>query len=278
VLVQPGVYAFDDEARRLLGAFVAQTALAIGRSRLAGEEEKARAAAQSERFKSTFLASVSHDLRTPLTAIKAAAEALLEDAESRRDTVHRDLSRSIDQEVDRLNRLVGNLLEISRIEAGSLPLRRLPEDFSEVVGGAVQHLTHQLADRTLEVDIPDDLPLISLDAVQVDRVLTNLLENAAKFSPAGTAVQLTARPQGTGLLVQIHNEGRPLTETERTKVFDKFFRLESERGNGSGTSLGLAICKGIVEAHGGAIWAAPDSEGVTFAFCLPESIETGAPG
>jgi two-component system sensor histidine kinase KdpD len=273
----PQSNTLDDEARRLLGAFVAQTALAVGRSRLAEEEEKARAAAESERFKSIFLASVSHDLRTPLTAIKAAAEGLREDAESRGDTAHGDLSRSIDQEADRLNRLVGNLLEISRIEAGSLPLRREPEDLSEIVGAAVQHLTHHLADRTLLVDIPESLPLVSLDAVQMDRVLTNLLENAAKFSPPGTAIRLAAGLEENGVLLRIHNEGRSLTEAERRQVFGKFFRLESERGNPHSTGLGLAICKGIMEAHGGAIWAEPDSTGVTFALSLPAPIEAGAP-
>lgn len=259
----------DEQARRLLGAFVAQTALAVGRSKLAEEEEKARAAAASERFKSTFLASVSHDLRTPLTAIKAAAEGLRQDAESRGDLAHRDLSIGIDQEADRLNRLVGNLLELSRIEAGGLPLRKAHEDLSEIVGSVVDRLAPLLGGRTLTVRIPEDLPLISADVTQIDRVLENLIDNAAKFSPPGSEIVMEAQQLGGKVDLRVKNAGHKLSEAERTSVFERFVRGDPSRGAPRGTGLGLAICKGIVEAHGGRIWAEDDLHGVTIVFSLP---------
>ena len=261
----------NQETRNLLDAFVAQTALAIGRAKLADEEEKARAAAESERMKSTFLASVSHDLRTPLTAIKAAAEGLREDAESRADEPHRELAAGIDREAARLDRLVGNLLEISRIEAGGLPLQKEPEDLSEVVGIAVGRLTSMLAGRTLTVSIPDELPMIPLDAVQIDRVLTNLLENAIKFSPEGSEIGLQAAMEGNSVSIRVRNSGRPLGTDDRRRIFDKFYRLDSGDRVPRGVGLGLAICKGIVEAHGGQIWEENDSGGVTFVVRLPLS-------
>ncbi len=265
----PGAPMPGEAPRDLLHAFVAQTALAVGRARLASEEEKAREAAESERMKSTFLASVSHDLRTPLTAIKAAADSLRQDAECRSDEVHRDLATSIDREVARLDRLVGNLLEISRIESGGLPLRRAPEDLSELVGSVAGRLAAQLADRQLSVSIPEDLPLVSLDAVQIERVLTNLIENAIKFSPAGSEIQIRAGLAGAEVWLSTHNASSRLSEQERERIFDKFYRLSSGGRGPSGVGLGLAICRGIVEAHGGRIWAENEGDGVTFVLRLP---------
>jgi two-component system sensor histidine kinase KdpD len=264
-----GERRLSDDRRRLLEAFTAQTALAAGRAKLAEEEDRARSAAESERMKSTFLATVSHDLRTPLTAIKAAAEGLRQDAESRSDSAHRDLATSIDHEVARLDRLVGNLLELSRIEAGGLPLRRAPEDLSEVVGTAVNRLSPLLAGRTLSVQVPEDLPLVSLDAVEIDRVLTNLLENAVKFSPEGSEIVLSVWREGQQIFMKVHNAGRPLPEAERRRIFDKFYRLDADGRGPRGVGLGLAICKGVVEAHGGSIWAENDADGVAFVFSLP---------
>jgi two-component system, OmpR family, sensor histidine kinase KdpD len=264
-----GVKAFESEQRRLLEAFVAQAALAISRARLREEEEKARAAEESERMKSIFLASVSHDLRTPLTAIKAAAEGLREDAVSRSDDAHRDLAEGIDEEVQRLDRLVGNLLEISRIESGDLPLRRAPEDLSEVIGTVVGRLTPVLHGRSLSVEIPDDLPLIQLDAMQIDRVLTNLIENAIKFSPQRSRIAVIASIEGDQMLIRVWNSGTSLSAEERHRIFDKFYRIDSAGAGRAGVGLGLAICKGIVEAHGGDIRAENENQGVSFIIKIP---------
>jgi len=268
-LPDPKARPLTPELGRLLEAFVAQTALAVGRSMLVEEEEKARAAAASERFKSTFLASVSHDLRTPLTAIKAAAEGLRQDAELREDLEHRGLCVSIGQEVDRLDRLVGNLLEISRIDAGALPLRKSPEDLSELIGSVVPRIGPLLGERTLTVHIPEELPLIPLDAAEMDRVLMNLIENAAKFSPNGSEITVDVTAEAREAVLRIRNAGRPLEPADRTRIFRRFFRREDGSNGARGTGLGLAICKGIIDAHGGRIAAEADAGGVTVMVALP---------
>jgi two-component system sensor histidine kinase KdpD len=256
-----------DQAR-LLGAVVAQAALAISRTRLSEEEERARAAAESDRMKSTFLASVSHDLRTPLTAIRTAASGLRRAAPAHGDA-YDELAAGIEREVDRLNRLVDNLLEMSRIEAGALPPQKAPEDIAELAGTALERLAPLLRDRRLTARLAPDLPLVPLDAVQIDRVLTNLLENAAKFSPPGGLILLEAHAQGDELRVSVHNQGPRLPQDQRVRIFDKFYRLDAPPGGVRGTGLGLAICKGIVEAHGGRIWAENDPTGVSVIFTLP---------
>ncbi len=255
-----------DQAR-LLAAVVAQAALAIGRTRLAEEEERARAAAESDRMKSTFLASVSHDLRTPLTAIRTAASGLRRASLARHDAVYDELAAGIEREVDRLNRLVDNLLEMSRIEAGALPPQKAPEEIGELAGTALARLAPLLRDRRVTVQLAPDLPLVPLDAAQIDRVFTNLLENAAKFSPPGGLIVLEAFAEGGELRVSVHNDGPSLPDDQRGRIFDKFYRLDA--GGGRGTGLGLAICKGIVEAHGGRIWAENDPRGVSVIFTLP---------
>jgi two-component system sensor histidine kinase KdpD len=260
---------FDDETRHLLDAFVAQTALAVGRAKLAAEEEKARAAAESERMQTVFLASVSHDLRTPLTSIKAAAESLQEDAVVRHDEPHRELASAIDREASRLDRLVGNLLEISRIEAGGLPLRKIPEDLSELAGTVVGRVTPMLGGRRLNVAIPDDLPLISLDPVEMDRVLTNLLENAIKVSPPDSEIDLSARISGGLVEIRVRNTGPILSDEDRRRIFDKFYRQDVGSSGPRGVGLGLAICKGIVEAHEGKISVENEPDGVSFVIDLP---------
>jgi two-component system sensor histidine kinase KdpD len=272
------VAAYADAGRDLLGgdrirmleAFAAQTALATSRGRLAQEEERARLAAEASRLKSIFLATVSHDLRTPLTAIRAAAAALQVHSWSSGGSADgEELAQSIDREAERLNRLVGDLLEMSRIEAGGLPPRKTPEDLAEIAGTVLERLKSQLALRTVLVRIPGDLPLVPLDAVQIDRVLTNLLENAAKFSPAHGRIVLEAVGDGQELHVSVYNDGARLPEHEHLRIFDKFYRLDPGAVGQEGTGLGLAICKGIVEAHGGRIWAENDREGVGIVFTLP---------
>jgi two-component system sensor histidine kinase KdpD len=266
---RPDHEPLSDERTRLLGSFAAQAALAIGRMRLAEGEERSRAAAESDRLKSTFLASVSHDLRTPLTAIKAAASGLRRGAHARGDTPHEDLAASIDGEVDRLNRLVGNLLEMSRIEAGGLPPQKTLGDIAEVAGTVVQRIQPLLGGRRLTAIFPPDLPLLPFDAAQVDRVLTNLLENAVKFSYPNSAVVLEAFVRDDEMRVRVHNDGPHIADLDMVRVFDKFYQAGNDASGARGTGLGLAISKGIVEAHGGRIWAENDPTGVRVTFALP---------
>ncbi len=220
-------------------------------------------------MKSTFLASVSHDLRTPLTAIRTAASGLRRGSPARHDPVYDDLAAGIEREVDRLNRLVDNLLEMSRIEAGALPPHKAQQDIAELAGTAIERLAPLLRERRLTTQLSPDLPLVPLDAVQIDRVLTNLLENAAKFSPANGLIVLEAYAEAGELRVSVHNQGPQLPESQRARIFDKFYRLDAAPGGVRGTGLGLAICKGIVEAHGGRIWAENDPTGVSVIFTLP---------
>jgi two-component system sensor histidine kinase KdpD len=253
---------------RLLHAFAGQAALAIERARLAREEARAREAAASERMKSVFLASVSHDLRTPLTAIRTAAAGLREALSDRLTPPLDQLTASIDGEAARLNRLVENLLEMSRIEAEGLPPSLSPEDLGEIIGSVVHRLRPLLNGRRLALDLPDDLPPVPLDAIQIDRVISNLLENAVKFSPPGSMIRLNAWLAGDRVCVRLRNESEPLSAEERLHIFDKFYR-RAVAGASGGTGLGLAICKAIVEAHGGRICAEDDPSGVAIVFSLP---------
>jgi two-component system sensor histidine kinase KdpD len=262
----------------LLQAFAAQAALAIGRSQLAEEEERTRQVANSERMKSIFLASVSHDLRTPLTTIRTAAAGLRQALGERFASPFAELTDSIDVEVDRLNRLVENLLEMSRIEAGGLPPKKAPEDLAEIIGTVAHRLRSLLADRAFTMHLPEDLPAIPLDAIQIDRVLSNLFENAVKFSPVNSAIQLDVWLAEQRVYVRMRNEGATLSEPERGHIFDKFYRREVSMDSARGTGLGLAICKGIVEAHAGRIAAENDPGGVAFTFWLPvETARTERP-
>ena len=263
-LAQP---ALDGDALRLLDAIAAQAALAVGRARLAEEEERAHAAAESERLKSIFLASVSHDLRTPLTAIKASAGQLIAAPGDAHEVAEAALS--IDREVDRLNRLVGNVLEMSRIEANAQPPHTAPEELAELVGAAVQRVLPLLDERRIAVEIDEALPLIRVDAAQIDRLLTNLLENAAKFSPPEARISLSAVRRGTEIVLRVHNPGPAIPEAEQQHIFDKFYRLGMAVAQSGGTGLGLAICKGIAEAHGGRMWCVNEQDGVAFYVALP---------
>ncbi|HLZ71930.1 MAG TPA: DUF4118 domain-containing protein [Dehalococcoidia bacterium] len=254
------------EHDRLLHAFASQAALAIERARLADEEERARQAAASERMKSIFLASVSHDLRTPLTTIRTAAAGLREALGARLTPTLDQLTHSIDAEAARLNRLVENLLEMSRIEAEGLPPRKALEDLAEIVGSVVHRLQPLFEARQLVLNMPDNLPPLPLDAIQIDRVLSNLFENAVKFSPPASEIRLDVWPEADQVRLRLRNAGAPLSAQDRQHVFDKFYRRE---GAASGTGLGLTICKAIVEAHGGSIRAEAGVDGVSMLVDLP---------
>jgi two-component system, OmpR family, sensor histidine kinase KdpD len=251
----------------LIDAFAAQSALAIGRARLATEEERARAAAESDRLKSVFLASLSHDLRTPLTAIKVAAALLGTEVTS---ATGAGAVNDIDQEVDRLNRLVGNLLDLSRIEGGGLLLRRVPEDLPTLVGATIERLTPQLAGRPI-VFQSEEIPLVPLDPLQIERVLINLLENAAKFSAADSPIAIAITASAEEVLLRLHNLGAPIPAAEQQQIFEKFHRLHRPAQIVDGAGLGLAICKGIIEGHGGRLWTANEAGGVAFYVALPRA-------
>jgi two-component system sensor histidine kinase KdpD len=211
---------------------------------------------QRDAVKSALLSSVSHELRTPLTAIKTMAFSLRDDRESLPPSVRREFLLGIDRELEYLNGLVGNLLDMSRLDAGTLTPRREWHVLDELVEGAIRRLEVWLADRDLEVHLTQNLPPIYVDGLQVQQVLVNLLDNAIKFSPPGSPIQLTAALIGESLEVRVSNTGEGIPADELDRIFDRFYRVQSGRSSNSpGTGLGLAICKGIVEAHGGSILA-----------------------
>ena len=226
---------------------------------------------QRDAVKSSLLSSVSHELRTPLTAIKTMLFSLRHDRESLSPSIRHEFLAGIDRELDYLNSLVGNLLDMSRLEAGTLTPRREWQVLDELVEGAVRRVGPLLAGRKLDLHLAQDLPPIAVDGVQLQQVLVNLLDNAIKFSPPDSTIGLTATLAGDSLEVRVSNTGEGVPPNELDRIFDRFYRVQSGRSSGPpGTGLGLAICKGIVEAHGGSIVAqsVPGKE-TTILFRIP---------
>jgi len=256
------------EPLRQLETFVNQTALALERTRLAAEAQDARVRAETERLRNALLTSVSHDLRTPLAAITGAATTILESGARLDARVQQELLESIRDEAERLNRLVQNLLEMTRLESGALGLSRDWHPLEEVVGAALARLARGLASRRVAVNVPPELPLVAVDDVLIEQVLVNLLDNAVKYTPPDSAIRIIASATDRAVTVEVADRGPGLRPGEEDKVFEKFYRGQPAGGRGAG--LGLAICQGIVKAHGGRIWAQNLPEGgVSFLFTLP---------
>jgi two-component system, OmpR family, sensor histidine kinase KdpD len=250
-----------------LETFANQTALAIERAQLADEAQQAQVRMETERLRNSLLSSVSHDLRTPLATITGAATTILENGAKLNDRTRQGLLESIREEAERLNRLVQNLLEMTRLESGALQLRKEWHPLEEVIGAALGRLSKELADRRVETRVPPDLPLAPIDDVLIEQVLVNLLDNAVKYTPGGSPVRVMATSTDETLTVEIADHGPGLPRGEEDKVFEKFYRGVP---GGRGAGLGLAICQGIVKAHGGNIWAQNLPEGgVAFLFTLP---------
>jgi two-component system, OmpR family, sensor histidine kinase KdpD len=252
------------DARRHLEAFAGHIALALARIRLAAEAETARVGAETERLRNALLTSVSHDLRTPLAAITGAATTLLDGGARVDEVTRRDLLESIREEAERLNRLVQNLLEMTRLESGQLRLRREWHPLEEVIGAALS----RFGERPVTLTVPRNLPLVPIDDVLIEQVVVNLLDNAVKYTPTGTPIRVLATATDESVTVEVADCGPGLPPGAEQQVFEKFYRVD---GNGlHGTGLGLAICRGIVHAHGGRIWAQNLPEGgVAFLFTLP---------
>ena len=228
--------------------------------------ERIRTEAERERLRHTLLSSVSHDLRTPLAAITGAASALLREGVLAEET-RRDLLETISEESQRLNHLVTNLLDMTRMESGPLRLGREWLPVEEVVGSALVRMEPRLPAARVETSLPDDLPLVSVDAVLVEQLLVNLLENAVKYAGPEARVRVRARREPAAVLVEIRDDGPGLPPGDEERVFEKFYRGPSHQ---RGFGLGLAICRAIVTAHGGRIWAenaAP--RGAVIRFTLP---------
>jgi len=261
--------AISSSETRLLQTFASQGALALERARLAEAESRAKVLEESDRLKSALLSSVSHELRTPLSTIKASVTSLLSGEVSWDSAAREELLAAIDDESDHLNMVVGNLLDMSRIESGALKPQKQWNLLSEIVGSVTVRMRRLAGDHRLEIDIPEDLPLVPVDYVLMDQVFTNLLSNSLKYAPAGTLIRIHAHLQdSTSVFVQVSNQGPQVPQQHLGRIFDKFYRI-TDADRVTGTGLGLSICKGIVGAHGGDIWAENLGDGFAFNFTLP---------
>ncbi|QGP93913.1 Sensor protein KdpD [Neomoorella glycerini] len=257
------------EQRRLLEAFASLAALAILRVQLAAEAQQARCLAASEKLRTALFNSISHDLRTPLASITAAVTSLLEGGEVYQTEARQALLQTIKEGAARMNRLVGNLLNMARLESGMLQLNQEWCDVEDIIGVVLRQMRETLQNRPLKVEIPSGIPLVKMDFSLIEQVLVNLLDNAVKYSPPGSEIAITVRQEEQELQVAIADRGTGIPPGDLERVFDKFYRLHSPR-HVSGTGLGLSICKGIIDAHGGKIWAAPRAGGGSvFTFSLP---------
>lgn len=260
------------DLRRLMEAFSSQSALAIERADLVQKAEQAHLLQATERLERALLNSISHDLRTPLSSITGALSSLREEgnvlhAESRRELI--DLAS---EEAERMNRFIGNLLDITRLEAGALKLKKEPYDWQDLLGSCVASLEPRLKERKIKINIPPNLPLIPMDSALMAQVLINLLDNALKYSPPDGTIEINARIRDQGLEVKVADQGPGIPTEYLDQVFNKFFRVSRTERVG-GTGLGLAIGKGIIEAHGGKIRAENrPGGGTTIVFTIPLNI------
>ncbi len=267
--------AISSEEKRLLQTFASQGALALERARLVQAESRARVLEESDHLKSILLSSVSHELRTPLSTIKAAASSLRGNDVSWDSPARIELIAAIDDEADHLNMLVGNLLDMSRIESGALKPKREWNILSEIVGSVLARMRHSVEEHKLEIDVPESLLFVPVDYVQMEQVFTNLVSNSLKYAPPNTVIRIRANIEGETIHVQVSNQGPQVPPEHLERIFDKFYRITAA-DRVTGTGLGLSICKGIIEAHGGRIWAENVSDGLAFNFTLPLTWE-GAP-
>src|SRR4030065_1910851 len=265
--------ALTQAEERMLSTFASQGVSALERVRLSQAASRARLLEESDRFKSSLLSSVSHELRTPLATIKAAITSLRSETVAWDTEAREDLLAVVEEETDHLNQLVGNLLNMSRIEAGALKPQRSWNSLAEVVASAVERTRQQTEKHRLEVDVSADLPLVPVDYFQIEQVFINLISNSTKYSAEGTTIAIhSQRVAGDLLQVMVSNQGPHVPAEHLERIFDKFYRVTAaDRVTGAG--LGVSICKGIVEAHGGRIWAENLSQGFAFNFTLPLSVE-----
>jgi two-component system sensor histidine kinase KdpD len=264
------------EQRLLMESFANQAALAIERVRLADEAQQARLQIETEQLRNSLLSSVSHDLRTPLAAITGAASSLMDDEAELEPATRHEMAQAIYEEANRLNRLLRNLLDMTRLESGALQVNRESQPLEEVIGAALSRLEEALADRVVNIQLPDDLPFVPIDSVLIEQVFINLLENALKYTPPDRPIDLSASTDGTVVILAVADHGPGLPVGDEQRIFEKFYRARAAQ-NGSGVGLGLTICRGIIEAHGGRIWAENRSGGgAVFRFTLPIKVEEKA--
>jgi len=252
-------HAHADVPTSFFWTFLNQVTALIERARLQQENLRIEVLQRTDALRAALLSSVSHDLRTPLTSIKASASALLQQDVEWDEDARRGFAKSIESEADRLNRLVGNLLDMSRIEEGALKPDKDEYSLTALIHDVLGRLQPLLEGREVLTHLPsDDLLLIDLDYLQIDQVLTNLIENAVRYTPTGSPIEVSAQLKGEQVEISVADRGPGIPEADLERVFDKFYRVLNGQplaGYPTGSGLGLAVCKGLVEAHGGRIWA-----------------------
>jgi two-component system sensor histidine kinase KdpD len=248
----PAYHSQDN--RRLLDAFATQAAMAMERIRFSRQAEQTQILQARENLERALLNSISHDLRTPLVSVTGVLSSLKEEGAHLSDRARRELLETACGEAERLNRFVGNLLDMTRIEAGAVRLNFEPCDVQDLVGCALAALETRLGSREVSFRMLPTMPLVPMDLVLMAQVLVNLLENSLKYSSSGSLIEIVASTEAEWLLLEVADRGPGVPEHDLKRVFDKFYRIPVPEGAG-GTGLGLSICKGIVEAHGGGISA-----------------------
>jgi two-component system, OmpR family, sensor histidine kinase KdpD len=257
------------EQMRMLGAFTTNASSAVERAMLAEDASQTEILRATEKLQTALLNSISHDLRTPLATITGGLSSLRMEEDFLDPETRRELVETALGEAERLNRLVGNLLDMTRLESGSMRISLQPCDIQDVIGSALNTLTARLEGHPVEVEIPADLPLVPLDYVLIDQVMINLLDNAVKYSPENSPIEIRAGVAGEMMQVSVEDHGPGIPEEDLERIFEKFYRVKRFE-NVVGTGLGLSICKGIVEVHGGKIWAENrQAGGVRIIFSVP---------
>ncbi len=264
------------EEDRLLSMYATQGAQALERIRLVAVETHAHILEETDQAKSTLLASVSHELRSPLSVIKASVSSLRSGLVDWDSDARHDLLTSIEEETDHLNFLVGNLLDMTRIEAGALTLHKKWNSLLEIANEALIRMKKNLESYQVQMEIAADLPLVFTDFVLMEQVYTNLLSNSAKFASPGTFISLSAFAEGEVVHAIVKNEGPGVPDDDLVRIFEKFHQIH-KNDRVMGTGLGLSICKGIVSSHGGKIWAENHVNGFAFHFTLPSRLEGDSP-
>jgi two-component system sensor histidine kinase KdpD len=260
----------DPEERRSLEACAGLIALAVERDRSVLEAQQAQVRIQAEQLRNSLLSSVSHDLRTPLAAIAGAATGLLDGADRADAATRRELLQTVADEARRMARLVDNLLDMTRLESGAVAPNKQWHVLEEVVGSALARARTDLAGHAVAADVPADLPLVSLDGVLFEQALVHLLENAARHTPAGSRVEVSARVTDGGVEVRVADTGPGLPPGGEAHLFEKFYRGTAAPDGRRGVGLGLAICRAIVQAHGGRVAARNrPGGGAEFVITLP---------
>jgi len=263
----------SNPATTFFWTFLDQAASVIERARLRRESLQIELLKRTDALRAALLSSVSHDLRTPLSSIKAAASSLLQEDVQWDEEARRSFALAIEHEADRLNRLVGNLLDMSRIEGGALKPEKEWYPVDELIHDVLDHMQPVLQGRTVQTHLPDDLPPVELDYLQMDQVLTNLIENAVRYTPPESPIEVSAQIDGEQMVISVADRGPGIPQADKERVFDKFYRVLGTQRNAAtipGSGLGLAVSKGLVEAHGGHIWVEDrPGGGSIFRFTLP---------